>query len=236
MASCNSKLNEELTPLTAEAASAAVELSAPNTLSHIISPQTPRWLSLTSFKSVPIQYKWESELEAEVEEAIVFSDDESESLSHSTKIEERGRSRKRAWSSESVEVSPFEKASSRALAVLRCYFYNLEHGMLVTGKKVDERVEGALLRLLGKVEVGGTCGMEMSKQGDMRESWEVSDEERVVVEIDAYGKELKRLREDVPEDVKDVVKDILKWTRVKGTVNNREDMTSSRESFEFIEC
>ena len=112
--------------------------------------------------------------------------------------------------------------------------YNLEHGMLVTGSKVDEMVEGVLLRLLGKGEVGGSCGGE--KGDEMRESWEVSDEERVVAEIEGFGKELRRLREQVPEDVESVVKEILKCARVRGTVNGREDMTSSKESFEFIEC
>ncbi|KAE9378856.1 hypothetical protein N431DRAFT_326040, partial [Stipitochalara longipes BDJ] len=235
MASPNLNLHEELDPLTNEATTAIAELSAPSTPSHISAPQTPRWLSLTSFKNVPVQYEWETELEAEVEEAVVFSDDESDEISRSLQ-KERGRSRQRAWSPDSVEIPLFEKVTCRVLAVLRCYHYNLEHGMLITGSKVDERVEGVLQRLLGKLEVVGNCRMEKPHEVDMRESWEISDEERVVLEIDGYGRELKRLREDMSEDVEDVVKEISKWARVKGTVNGREDMTSSRESFELIEC
>ena len=41
----------------------------------------------------------------------------------------------------------------------------------------------------------------------MRESSEISDEERVVLEIDSYGKELSGVKEGVPGDVEGVVRE-----------------------------
>ena len=72
MALSTSKLSEELKPLTNETSTAIAELSTP---SRVSVPPQPRWLSLTSFKSLPLHYKWETELETEIEEAV-FSDEE----------------------------------------------------------------------------------------------------------------------------------------------------------------
>jgi hypothetical protein len=176
-------------------------------------------------------YEWEGELEAEVEEALIFSDDEEKG----DEDEEQDR-----WGYESDEMGAFEKVTCRLLAVLRCYMHNLEQGMLITGCKVDSRVEGALQRLLGRGDAFGNCRAEKIDERapkDMKESWEISDEERVVVEIDSYGKELKKLKEDVHQDVEDAATEILQWARRKGTVNESQmDMASSRDSLETIEC
>jgi hypothetical protein len=226
----------ELTPLTSSAVPAVTDLAdlpSPSIPSHlsISAPQTPRWLSLSPYKAVPSNYAWEEELEAEVEEALVFSDEEDKGAED----EEQDR-----WGLESEEMSVFEKASERILAVLRCYMHNLEQGMLVTGSKVDSRVGGALQLLLGRALPDGNCRVEKIDEGtlkDMKESWEISDEERVAIEIGAFGNELRRRKEDVPEDVEDVAKEILQWARRKGTVNGSEmEMTSSRGSLEMIEC
>jgi hypothetical protein len=235
MATPNPKLTEELSSLTDEATEAVADLSSPSTPAHISAPQTPRWLSLASYESMPKQWKWESELEAEVEDALVFSDDDSEGQSASGEEHGVGESLEE-WGPESVEIDPLERTTSRILAVLRCYLYNLEHGMLITGSKVDERIEAALKILLGKGQVGANCRTQKPQGPDMRESWEISDEERVVLEIDSYGKELSGVKEGVPGDVEGVVREILQWARKKGTANGREGMTSSQGSLGMIEC
>ena len=232
------QLTEELKPLTNEATEAVADLSSPSTPAHISTPQTPRWLSLTPFKSVALNFTWESELEAEVEDALVFSDEEEEEFSLMGKDVDDDRDRNE-WSPEPPEVeepNDFEKGSERILAVLRCYLFNLEDGMLVTGSKVDSGVEAALKRLLGQGSALGGCRIQQAKTTEMKESWEVSDEERVVAEIDSYGKESRILQEDLPENVEDVVKEILQWAKKKGTVNVRESVTSSTGSLEMIEC
>ena len=81
--------------------------------------------------------------------------------------------------------------------------------MLVTGSKVDSGVEAALKRLLGQGSAFGGCRIQEAKKTEIMESWEVSDEERVVAEIDSYSKELIRLQEDLPKNVDDLVKEIL---------------------------
>jgi hypothetical protein len=232
------QLTEELKPLTNEATEAVADLSSPSTPAHISTPQTPRWLSLTPFKSVALNFTWESELEAEVEDALVFSDEEEEEFSLVGKDVDDDRDRNE-WSPEPPDVeepNDFEKGSERILAVLRCYLFNLEDGMLVTGSKVDSGVEAALKRLLGQGSALGGCRIQQAKTTEMKESWEVSDEERVVAEIDSYGKELRRLQEDLPKNVEDVVKEILQCAKKKGAVNVRESMTSSTGSLEMIEC
>jgi hypothetical protein len=226
MATPNPKLTEELSSLIDEATEAVADLSSPSTPTHISAPQTPRWLSLSSYESMPEQWKWKSELEAEVEDALVFSDDDSGGQPASGE----------EWGPESVEIDPLERTTSRILAVLRCYLYNLEHGMLITGSKVDERIEAALKILLGKGQVGANCRTQKPQGQDMRESWEISDEERVVLEIDSYGRELSGMKEGVPGDVEDLVREILQWAREKGIVDGREGMASSQGSLGMIEC
>jgi hypothetical protein len=203
----------------------------PSTPTNLSSPRQPRWLSLTPYKSASVAWDWETELEAEVEEALIFSS------SSSSEAEEE------AWEDESEELDPHEKASSRILAVLRCYLFNAENGMLVTGSKVDERVEAALLRLGGREVVvgvgGGACREEQGGETALKESWEISDEERVVLEIEEYGKAIPGLKEDMPKDVEEVVKEILQWARANGTVNGSEsqgDMPASRGSLEIAGC
>jgi hypothetical protein len=232
------QLTEELKSLTNEATEAVADLSSPSTPAHISSPQTPRWLSLTPFKSVALNFTWESELEAEVEDALVFSDEEEEEFSLVGKDVDDDRDRTE-WSPEppdDEEPNDFEKGSERILAVLRCYLFNLEGGMLVTGSKVDSGVEAALKQLFGQGSAFGGCRIQEAKKTEMKESWEVSDEERVVAEIDSYSKELSRLQEDLPMNAEDVVKKILQWAKKKGTVNVKESMTSSTGSLRIIEC
>lgn len=185
-----------------------------------------------------MNFTWESELEAEVEDALVFSDEEEEEFSLMGKDvdDDRDRNELSPEPPEVEEPNDFEKGSERILAVLRCYLFNLEDGMLVTGSKVDSGVEAALKRLLGQGSALGGCRIQQAKTTEMKESWEVSDEERVVAEIDSYGKESRILQEDLPENVEDVVKEILQWAKKKGTVNVRESVTSSTGSLEMIEC
>ncbi len=171
-----------------------------------------------------------------MEDALVFSDDEEEEFSLVGKDFDDDRDRKE-WSPEPPDVeepNDFEKGSERILAVLRCYLFNLGGGMLITGSKVDSGVEAALKRLLGQGSAYGGCRIQEAKKTEMKESWEVSDEERVVAEIDSYGKELRRLQENLPKNVEDVLKEILQWA--KGTVNARESITSSMDSLGMIEC
>jgi len=232
------QLTEELKPLTHEAAEAVADLSSPSTPEHISTSQTPRWLSLTPFKSVALNFTWESELEAEVEDALVFSDEEEEEFLLIGKDVDDDRDRKE-WSPEPPEVeepNDFEKGGERILAVLRCYLFNLEAGMLVTGAKVDSGVEAALKRLLGQGSALGGCRIQEAKKTGMKESWEVSDEERVVAEIDSYGKEMRSLQEDLPKTVENVTKEILHWARKKGTVTRSDSMTSSTGSLKQITC
>jgi len=238
MEASNPQLTEELKSLANEATEAVADLSSPSTPAHISTPQTPRWLSLTPFKSVALNFTWESELEAEVEDALVFSDEEEEEFSLMGKDvdDDRDRNELSPEPPEVEEPNDFEKGSERILAVLRCYLFNLEDGMLVTGSKVDSGVEAALKRLLGQGSALGGCRIQQAKTTEMKESWEVSDEERVVAEIDSYGKESRILQEDLPENVEDVVKEILQWAKKKGTVNVRESVTSSTGSLEMIEC
>jgi hypothetical protein len=238
MVTSNPQLTEELKPLTNEATEAVADLSSPRTPAHICTPQTPRWLSLTPFKSVALNFTWESELEAEVENALCFSDDEEEEFSLVAQDVDDDRDRKE-WSPEPPDVeepNDFEKASERILAVLRCYLFNLEGGMLITGSKVDSGIEAALKRQFGQGSAFGGCRIQEAKKTEMKESWEVSDEERVEAEIDSYGKKLRTLQEDLPKNVEDVVKEILHLAKKKGTVNRRESMTSSTGSLEMIEC
>jgi hypothetical protein len=175
---------------------------------------------------MPEQWKWKSELEAVVEDALVFSDDDSGGQSASGE----------EWGPESVEIDPLERTTSRILAVLRCYLYNLEHGMLIAGSKVDERIEAALKILLGKGQVGANCRTQKPQGQDMRESWEISDEERVVLEIDSYGRELSGMKEGAPGDVEGLLREILQWAGKKGIVDGREGMASSQGPLGMIEC
>jgi hypothetical protein len=187
------ELTDELSSLSDEAAEAVVDLSFPRTPAHISAPQTPRWLSLTSYESMPLRWEWELELEAEIEDALVFSDDESEEHGVGESSDSCG--------SEFVEINAVEKASSKMLAVLRCYLYNLEQGMLITGTKVDERFEVALKRVLSRGEGTGRCNTQELKDFNMKEGWNTSDEEKVVIEIGSYSKELRKLNERIPRDI-----------------------------------
>jgi hypothetical protein len=231
-------MNEEIALLTNEAKEMEKALAQQEEITDLASNQTPRWLSLSTYKIEPIHWEWENELN----ESLVLAAPPSSVLQSpicDCQIcqvkQDEGQSE--MGSESEGDLEPAEKANCRVLGVLRCYQYNLKHGALVTGSKVDVRVEAALKRLLGWVEVAGNCRGEEATSKDVKESWEISDEERVVVEIDSYGRELVEIEEVVSDDAVNAAIEILDWARTKGTANGREmDLTSLYTSLEMIEC
>lgn len=152
-----------------------------------------------------------------------------------------GSGSENSWVTASEDGSnPAEKANCRILGVLKCYVYNLQQGDLITGSKVDEGVEAALKRWVGCGKPGVPCNLEHTDgitPEMVKNSWDMSDEERVVLEIDAYGKGLREMKCEIPNDVLDTANEILEWARKNGTVN-RKDMgvTSSSAPLKITEC
>jgi hypothetical protein len=244
MAISESQLNEEIALLTNEAKEMAKDLSSPTTITNLSSPQPPRWLSLTPYKEVPENWEWDNEVE--LEDSLVLPSPKLSSSLHSLACRcqlchVKQSEEEAGWGSGSEDsLSPTEKANCRILGVLKCYVYNLEHGTLITGSKVDERIEAALKRWVrcGKADV--PCSVEHSEGvvlNEVKENWDISDEERVVVEIDVYGKRLMDMQGEIPDEVLEAANEILEWARIKGTADGREmDITSPHASLEIIEC
>jgi hypothetical protein len=239
MATYKSQMHEEIAPLTDEAKEMEKELASHQTLNHLDSPQSLRWLSLSPYKAVPEKWEWNND--NELGDSFVLPSPALSGSLHSPCCrcqlcyikQEDG-----AWGTGSEDsLSPAEKASCRILGVLKCYVYNLEHETLVTGSKVDARVEAALKRWVERGKADVPCKVEHSAEGLVKECREISDEERVVVEIDAYGKGLMEMMGEIPDEILEAANEILEWARMKGTANGRQmDMTSSHDSLEMIEC
>jgi hypothetical protein len=238
MASNDSQMNEEIALLTNEAREMQKDLANEENTTNLASPQTPRWLSFSHFKSIPINW----ELYNEPKDSLIITPRLPHSL-HSPACQcqvchiQQDDGLSEFGSGSEGDLDPLEQAKCRILGVLKCYLHNLEYGTLVTGSKVDERIEAALKRLVRRAEVAGNCRGGQPTSGDVKESWEISDEECVVAEIDSYARELLKVEADVPCDVLEAADEILDWARTKGTATGREmDMTSSYASFEMVEC
>jgi hypothetical protein len=237
MAMSESQIHEEIASLTNEAKEMEKDLASHQTLNNLDSPQAPRWLSLSPYKAVPEKWKWDNELG----DSLIISSPALSCSLHSPGCRCQlchVKQEDSAWGTGSEDsLSPAGRASCRILSVLKCYVYNLEYGTLVTGSKVDARVEAALKRWVecGKADI--PCKVEHSAEVLVKESWEISDEERVVVEIGAYGKGLMEIKGEIPDEILEAANEILEWARTKGTAIGREmDMTSSHASLEMIEC
>ncbi|KAG4431377.1 hypothetical protein IFR05_013137 [Cadophora sp. M221] len=114
----------------------------------------------------------------------------------------------------------FEDAESRVIGALRCYYFNLGTGTLVTDEKVDDGVSNAVqnivdMSLSGFGTLESSEGMNLSEK---HQGGEPSDEGRMVAELERYMKQVRSHESKPTPEVVDVARKILLWAAERGTV------------------
>lgn len=120
------------------------------------------------------------------------------------------------------EFDIFEDAENRVLGALRCYYFNLGMGTLVTGEKVDKDVSNAVQKIMdmSQGDFGALKSSERMNLSRRSEGGELSDEERMVAELEWYLGQVRSHESKPALDVVDVARKILQWAAKRGIVQD----------------
>ncbi|KAH7360909.1 hypothetical protein BKA65DRAFT_474038 [Rhexocercosporidium sp. MPI-PUGE-AT-0058] len=223
MSNSTSQPQKDITSLASQVNTLEIDLSSnthPRTICH---PCGRRWLSLSPYKRATIFFDhWNEDTEALIaaplatpEKNVQHDDIDMMSDSHISNFE-------LDESETSGEFDVFEDAESRVLGALRCYYFNLDMGTLVTGEKVDKRVSNAIQKILNLSEgdVTGLKSSEIMGSSGIVDEKEPSDEERMVAELEWYIKQVQTHESKPTQGIVDVARNVVNWATERGTVGD----------------
>ncbi|KAH9216492.1 hypothetical protein DL95DRAFT_407473 [Leptodontidium sp. 2 PMI_412] len=225
MSNSTSQVQQEIISLTSHVKTLEIGISSSPEPRSITHPYEPRLLSLSPYKRATSFFDhWDEHTEYPIMPSPTTPDKDTQhddiGILSDSQISHFELDESESEPEEEFDI--FEDAENRVLGALRCYYFNLGMGMLVTGEKVDKDVSNAVQKIMdmSQGDFGALKSSERMNLSRRPEGGEPSDEERMVAELEWYLGQVRSHESKPAPDVVDVARKVLQWAAERRIVKD----------------